>query len=155
MEELQVDVRSGNLSLACDWPGSTNTQDSDKISWEQLNCKLDVYKDEAQKAVERKEAFRNATDILKAIRWWGLYSGGIKIGLRTTVQKFPSEQVKAICINGGPISQIEAHEMQGLIEDTTLDLEKLGQKSRIQLRTFQDVDELREEMRRSALSLLR
>jgi hypothetical protein len=84
---------------------------------------------------------------VKSTRWFAAYCGAVKNTIKVYCQK--KEDVLLVCIEGGPITRVEAAEMPRLREEAIADLKKLGvSQPSIEIcnvRTFQEFEQLVEK----------
>ena len=101
----QVSARAGGLVVVgFDFANSRNSRASDQEFWDQL----------AIAQPDEKEA------ILIQTEWWHLYEQQVIGNAKATCQYRPEHRCIIFCINGGPISQVEASRMPGIIANVDL-----------------------------------
>ena len=110
------------MSIAYDWKDSTNAFEGDKAKWDELFRLPDgpVSRWKEARGAERMVALDDMVKGVKATQWWARYTGQIKGGVKVECQH--GSKVELLCIEGGPISQVESKEMAALVAEIKEDL---------------------------------
>lgn len=115
METCKELQRLGVLKIAFDRAGTTTTDKRDTVKFEQLQLMSTV-----------TDADRTAyADLLKTTYWYYGYQTAVKRCIALELQNF-NGLLELICIRGGNITQVEAREMNGILEDAKKDAEFSG-----------------------------
>jgi hypothetical protein len=107
---------NSNVLIAFDWPGSSNAWTSDSAKFAALRT-TDTSLNEAQNRQIMDENMR----LVKDTAWWLSYTGRVK---GTIVANCINNNVpiKLVCIQGGPVSDVERQAMPGLVTEVEDDL---------------------------------
>eukprot|EP01048_Picozoa_sp_COSAG05_P002455 COSAG05_NODE_101_length_19100_cov_24.260144_8_plen_357_part_00 len=73
---------------------------------------------------------------IKGTKWFQTYKGGVKKALTMIQQERPGALLIVLCINGGPITQVEQLEMAAILSDAKTDAAKSGVSLLTELRTM-------------------
>lgn len=129
------------LSVGCDWPGSPTAQKADTAAFDSIFSPGGL----CQKWVDGGMSERVLNDITEVIfqtLWWQLYKGGVKGALRITA--LSGNPVRVVCIEGGPISRVEARRMQMIADEVALELSVLGKsEAEIEVVHFKTIDDFK------------
>lgn len=119
------------LVICCDWAGSKNARQADTPLWNRL------FGEEGEESLievrntnQSADAFAAVKDTVTQTLWWHLYKGLVKGGLRTAAMSGSDATVVAVCIQGGPISRVEASEMESIVEEVKFELAHMGMSER-------------------------
>jgi hypothetical protein len=153
---LQLSKTAENMVVAYDWAGSSNVFPDDQTNFDM------IFKDQASNSGDltlfkkwcaapsyaaKEEALKEIAPLVKGTRWFAAYCGAVKNTIKVYCQK--KEDVLLVCIEGGPITRVEAAEMPRLREEAIADLKKLGvSQPSIEIcnvRTFQEFEQLVEK----------
>jgi hypothetical protein len=146
------------MVVAYDWAGSSNAFPDDKQKFDMIfdestsgpgNQTLFKKWCDAPNNLAKEEALNKIASLVKDTKWFATYCGAVKNTIKVFCQK--NEEVLLVCIEGGPITRVEAAEMPRLREEAMSDLQKLGVPSpSIEIRnvaTFQEFEQLVESDR--------
>jgi hypothetical protein len=157
---LQLSKTAENMVVAYDWAGSSNVFPDDQTNFDMIFKKdqadqasnsgdLTLFKKwcAAPSDAAKEEALKEITPLVKSTRWFAAYCGAVKNTIKVYCQK--KEDVLLVCIEGGPITRVEAAEMPRLREEAMADLKELGvSQPSIEIcnvRTFQEFEQLVEK----------
>ena len=112
------------LSIGFDWAGSNNAYAADKGIWDQLFASSGIitqYKTAVgDEKTTLKEELRSQ---IVSTRWYAAYKSQVRQAVRDAcLKKYP---VWMVCIDGGPMSEIEQMEMPKIAQEIKEDLKKL------------------------------
>jgi hypothetical protein len=131
---VELSKKEQAVAIAYDWADSSNTFEEDSELWV---------------ALKSATKFEEKAVLIKQTRWFPAYAGGIKRAVMMACQDGFS--VLMICINGGPVSQVEAREMPLICEQIISDLATIGIADPIitvvKLDIFQDLEALVSKLR--------
>eukprot|EP00928_Gymnodinium_smaydae_P032191 TRINITY_DN2337_c0_g2_i1.p3 TRINITY_DN2337_c0_g2~~TRINITY_DN2337_c0_g2_i1.p3 ORF type:complete len:166 (-),score=36.54 TRINITY_DN2337_c0_g2_i1:138-635(-) len=119
-----------SVRICFDWPGSSNKVDSEQEAetWKKVEEAKQKSKDDLRVAV---------TQTL----WFRLFAGQVKGSIKTAAQS--GANVKVICLQGGPISQVELQEMPTIVDKTKEDLKKFHVHPKIELCVYDTIDDFK------------
>lgn len=137
LRKLQQKHKS--LALAYDWPNSSATKSADANSFGKFSELKDHWQEEA--------IFKDLNKLITDTLWYKLYRCTIKGCLRAAALSAHGT-VKAVCLEGGPFSEIEAIHMESLIKEVQVELYARGNiRVRIEVQrlpSFSDLESLLE-----------
>eukprot|EP01045_Picozoa_sp_COSAG04_P018856 COSAG04_NODE_1779_length_5595_cov_1.888464_4_plen_1114_part_00 len=119
MDKIEEMSKRGKVKMGFDRAGTTTTSPKDKdVDW-------------------------TDSEQVRKSEWMYGFKTAAKAIIRTESQGFDG-LMEVLCINGGPVTQVEAEEMAGIIADAKADAAKSGVQVRIQLRQMSFFDFLAE-----------
>jgi tetratricopeptide (TPR) repeat protein/predicted Ser/Thr protein kinase len=125
---LQLSKTAKNMVVAYDWEGSSNAFSDDQAKFDMIfkdASSISLFKKWCSAADGAKdEVLKEIAPLVKDTRWFASYCGAVKSTIKVYCQK--EEEVLLVCIEGGPITRVEAAEMPRLRKEAIVDLEKLG-----------------------------
>lgn len=136
------------LVLANDWPNSTNARKADTGNFNRIG--------EIKSRWQDKEIFQEIMQLVMDTLWWNLYKGTVKGNLRACALAKRGLSVKAVCLDGGPVSRVEAHRMDSIVEEAVIELRTMGFDVKIEIERFaslQDFERVLEQQARLAAQL--
>jgi tetratricopeptide (TPR) repeat protein len=153
---LQMSKTAENMvvAYAYDWAGSSNAFPDDKAKFDRIfeeqptrdssDCTLFKKWCDASSAAAKEEVLKEIAPLVKDTRWFAAYCGAVKNSIKIYCQQ--NEAVLLVCIEGGPITRVEAAEMPRLREEAMADLRELGVLTPsieiCSVSTFQEFEEL-------------
>ena len=110
MKEIaELAKKEEGVLIAYDWAGSSNKFDEDKRLW---------------KRCEKEKNIDKMAVLVKKTKWFAAFSGQVKGAVRSAAQEGYSTLM--VCIEGGPVSQVEVREMPAIRNQIIADLNRLG-----------------------------
>jgi hypothetical protein len=86
-------------------------------------------------SAEREEVQKKVDELIKSTQWWDAYCGAVKAKILSLVSKLVVDEryeqvvLVMVCIKGGPVTEVEARNMETLRKECLEDLGE-GKKSR-------------------------
>eukprot|EP00928_Gymnodinium_smaydae_P073024 TRINITY_DN56294_c0_g1_i1.p1 TRINITY_DN56294_c0_g1~~TRINITY_DN56294_c0_g1_i1.p1 ORF type:complete len:358 (+),score=27.00 TRINITY_DN56294_c0_g1_i1:60-1076(+) len=116
--------KNTNVKVGMDWPGSSTGEMKDVPIFEQM---------------KKAESFEALRTLVKSTAWWYKYVGLVTAYLR--VCSFENNNVDCVCIQGGPISQVECSEMKDICEKALHDAKQMRPNAniKINLKVYPDI----------------
>jgi len=129
-----------NVKMGIDWPGAATAEGDDAPIFDEMNPFKQVYVDKSKPDDEREKAFENIKRLVKSTKWWLKYTGLVFQGVRMAIRSNPN--VELVCIQGGPISNVECSEMEGFKEKLLGEARKCNIKdASIEVKVFGNFEE--------------
>eukprot|EP00929_Paragymnodinium_shiwhaense_P059857 TRINITY_DN29945_c0_g1_i4.p1 TRINITY_DN29945_c0_g1~~TRINITY_DN29945_c0_g1_i4.p1 ORF type:complete len:2081 (-),score=509.43 TRINITY_DN29945_c0_g1_i4:327-6569(-) len=137
-----------NLWLAVDWDGRSRCKETDADKW----AVMDTYAQEFTKDGydERGVAFESLRKLTLTTLWFQLFAAQVKSTLRMAVEVCGDLDVTvcAVCLEGGPLSRVEANLMPAVVADAEEECQKAsGSNVRFKLARLQRLEELQDLLR--------
>ena len=108
-----------DMVFGYDWAGSTSADDRDKINtggW------------------GGNEVDWSSMESVRQSYWFKGYAESVKAEMKVLCQQQPRSRLRLLCISGGPISQLEAREIQAsLVDQAQRDLATRGIELRVEV----------------------
>eukprot|EP01047_Picozoa_sp_COSAG01_P059771 COSAG01_NODE_7226_length_3297_cov_3.568793_3_plen_421_part_00 len=101
------------LHVAFDRAGTSTSSRSDKGRFE-LAAEL------------QKQGFKGWQYVIKDTKWFHAYEQMVKMALQQIQSEYPECTLEVVCLNGGPITQVEQREMPRILEGAVRDCRAKG-----------------------------
>jgi tetratricopeptide (TPR) repeat protein len=161
---LELSQTAENMVVAYDWAGSGNAFSDDTQKWDMIfgeptsgkrhesiladntGPNHTLYKKwyAAPNDLAKAKVLNEIESLVKDTKWFAAYCGAVKHAIRLYCQN--GAEVLLVCIEGGPVTRVEAAEMPRLREEAMSDLQKVGfQSPSIEIcsvATFQEFEQL-------------
>eukprot|EP00928_Gymnodinium_smaydae_P047239 TRINITY_DN31516_c0_g1_i1.p1 TRINITY_DN31516_c0_g1~~TRINITY_DN31516_c0_g1_i1.p1 ORF type:complete len:352 (+),score=50.69 TRINITY_DN31516_c0_g1_i1:122-1177(+) len=128
-----------NVKIGMDWPGSSTADPQDVPLFQQMEQYKALYLNSSTSPAERMQAFEAIKSLVKSTLWWNKYLGLIISPLRTALQE--NNNVDLVCIQGGPISQVECAEMESIKNMALHDARELNENANISLKVYKNIED--------------